>query len=77
VVFASVREFKTKATRLLSSRDPEDDAYLSLSFAAHADFLVTVDKDMLSLSPDALRSAGLGFLSVVSPRGFLEQIGGE
>jgi putative PIN family toxin of toxin-antitoxin system len=59
------------------SRDPKDDAYLSLALAAQADFLVTGDKDLSSLSLDDLRGAGLDFLSIVSPREFLKRIGGQ
>ena len=63
--------------RVRLSRDPEDDACLSLALAARGDFLVTGDKDLLSLSATQLRSAGIGFLSIVTPRDFLERIGGE
>jgi len=63
--------------RIRLSRDPDDDAYLSLALAARADFLITGDEDLSSLSPGDLRGAGLGFLSIVSPREFLERIGGE
>jgi putative PIN family toxin of toxin-antitoxin system len=59
------------------SRDPDDDAYLSLALAARADFLITGDEDLSSLSLGELRGAGLGFLSIVSPREFLERTGGE
>ena len=59
------------------SRHPKDDAYLSLALAARADFLVTGDKDISSLSPDDLRGAGLDVLSIVSPREFLKRIGKE
>ena len=63
--------------RIRLSRDPDDDAYLSLALAVRADFLITGDEDLSSLSPGDLRGAGLGFLSIVSPREFLERIGGE
>ena len=62
--------------RVRLSRDPADDVYLSLASAVHADFLITGDRDLLSLSPNGLRAAGLGFLSIVSPREFLDRIGG-
>ena len=59
------------------SRDPGDDAYLSLALAARAEFLITGDRDLTSLSRDDLRGAGLGFLAIVSPRQFLQRLGGD
>jgi putative PIN family toxin of toxin-antitoxin system len=63
--------------RVRLSRDPADDAYLSLGLAVRADFLLTGDRDLLDLCPADLRAAGLGTLSIVSPSEFLARIGGE
>lgn len=56
------------------SRDPQDDMYLSLAKAISADFLVTGDKDLLSIPREKLKSAGLERLSIVTPRKFLDSI---
>jgi len=40
------------------SRDAKDDHYLSLCKAARADFLITGDKDLLSVSEETLRKVG-------------------
>lgn len=52
-------------------RDPKDDAYLSLAMEASADFLVTGDKDLLSVSSKILEQHGLDHLLIVNPRDFL------
>lgn len=53
-------------------RDPKDNAYLSLALEVEADILVTGDKDLLVLSENELRNAGLTFLKILTPRDFLE-----
>ncbi len=53
------------------SRDPKDDAYLSLCLSAEADYLVTGDKDLLSIRPDQLVSTGFSQLKIVTPKKFL------
>ncbi len=55
------------------SRDPKDDIYLSLAKAAPADFLVTGDKDLLTIKKEKLESAGLGRLLIITPRAFVER----
>jgi predicted nucleic acid-binding protein len=60
--------------RLKICRDPKDDAYLSLAKAVHADYLVTGDSDLLSLTRQDLERAGLSHLVITSPRGFLDQM---
>ena len=57
------------------SRDPKDDMYLSLAKAVSADFLVTGDLDLLSISKEKLKSAGLERLSIGTPRVFLKKSG--
>lgn len=66
---AAIRE------RLAICRDPKDDAYLSLSRAVSADYLVTGDKDLLVLSRERLVSAGLQGLAIVTPKEFLARVG--
>lgn len=61
--------------RLHLSRDPKDDAYLSLAKAVEADYLVTGDKDLLEVPRKALEKAGLFGLAVVDPRDFLKRCG--
>jgi putative PIN family toxin of toxin-antitoxin system len=55
------------------SRDVKDDHYLSLCKAAKADFLITGDKDLLSVSEEALKKNGIS-CRIVTPRGFLENV---
>ena len=59
------------STHLSLSRDAKDDHYLSLCKEAQADFLITGDKDLLSLHPKALKQNGIScqIINVVS---FLE-----
>ena len=57
--------------RLKLSRDPKDDMYLSLARAVLADFLVTGDKDLLSISAEKLAHSGLEHLQIVTPKEFL------
>jgi putative PIN family toxin of toxin-antitoxin system len=59
--------------RLALSRDPKDDHYLSLCKKVKADFLITGDKDLLSLSSEDLRKKGVSCL-MVTPKSFLEMI---
>ncbi len=51
--------------RLKICRDPKDDAYLSLAKAIRADYLVTGDKDLLSITALDL---------ITTPRGFLQKV---
>jgi len=60
-------------TRLVLSRDAKDDHYLSLCKEVRADFLITGDKDWLSLSQENLKKNGISSL-IVSPQEFLEKI---
>lgn len=55
------------------SRDPADDHYLSLCKETGADFLVTGDKDLLSISKDRLKANGI-LCQIVSPQEFLEEV---
>jgi len=59
------------STQLFLSRDAKDDHYLSLCKEAQADFLVTGDKDLLSLDPEILRKNGI-ICRIITPNSFLE-----
>ncbi len=61
------------ATHVVLSRDPKDDHYLSLCKEIGAEFLVTGDKDLLSISQDKLKAHGVS-CKVVSPQEFLEYV---
>jgi predicted nucleic acid-binding protein len=54
-------------------RDPGDDMVLECCRAARASVLITGDRDLLDLAERAPRTAGLGRLAILSPRGFLER----
>jgi len=61
------------ATHVVLSRDPKDDHYLSLCKGTGAEFLVTGDKDLLSISEDKLKANGIS-CKIVSPQEFLEYV---
>jgi len=61
------------STHVVLSRDAKDDHYLSLCKEARADFLITGDKDLLSISQEDLKKNGISCL-IVSPQTFLENI---
>jgi putative PIN family toxin of toxin-antitoxin system len=61
------------STHVVLSRDAKDDHYLSLCKEAKADFLITGDKDLLSISQDKLRANGIS-CKVVSPQEFLKSL---
>lgn len=52
-------------------RDPKDDMVLECCRAARARFLITGDRDLLSL--DVAGTAGLRRLRIVSPRAYLDR----
>lgn len=61
------------STQVVLSRDAKDDHYLSLCKEAKADFLITGDKDLLSISQESLKKNEISCL-IVSPPDFLEKI---
>jgi hypothetical protein len=61
------------STHVVLSRDPKGDHYLSLCKETGAEFLVTGDKDLLSISQDELKANGIS-CKVVSPQEFLEHV---
>ena len=60
-------------TQVVLSRDAKDDHYLSLCKEAKADFLITGDKDLLSISQEDLKENGIS-CRMVTPVEFLEHI---
>jgi uncharacterized protein len=63
----------TISTRVVLSRDAKDDHYLSLCKEAKADFLITGDKDLLSISQEEFRKNGISCM-IVTPQTFLESV---
>jgi putative PIN family toxin of toxin-antitoxin system len=63
----------TVSTHVVLSRDAKDDHYLSLYSEVGADFPVTGDKDLLSISQESLKKNKISCL-IVSPQEFLEKI---
>jgi len=61
------------STHVVVSRDPKDDHYLSLCKEIVAEFLITGDKDLLSISQDKLKANGIS-CKIVSPQEFLEYV---
>jgi putative PIN family toxin of toxin-antitoxin system len=61
------------STQVVLSRDAKDDHYLSLCKEAKADFLITGDKDILSISQGDLKENGIS-CRMVTPVEFLEHI---
>jgi putative PIN family toxin of toxin-antitoxin system len=61
------------STHVVLSRDPKDDHYLSLCKEVGAKFLVTGDKDLLSISQDKLKANGIS-CRIVTPQEFLEYV---
>jgi len=55
------------------SRDAKDDHYLALCKEVKADFLITGDKDLLSISQEDLKRNGIS-RKIVTPQIFLERI---
>jgi putative PIN family toxin of toxin-antitoxin system len=61
------------STRVVLSRDAKDDHYLSLCKEVEADFLVTGDKDLLSITPEALKENGIP-CRILTPQEFVERV---
>jgi uncharacterized protein len=58
-------------------RDPDDEPYLNLAIAAEASFLVSRDKDMLSLMQDDGFRSQYAFLTILDPKAFLDHVRAE
>jgi putative PIN family toxin of toxin-antitoxin system len=63
----------TVSVSVALSRDAADDHYLSLCKEAKADFLITGDKDLLSISQEDLKKHGVSCL-ILTARSFLESV---
>ena len=61
------------STRVVLSRDAKDDHYLALCKEVEADFLVTGDKDLLSIPPEALKKNGI-LCRILTPQEFAEGV---
>jgi putative PIN family toxin of toxin-antitoxin system len=61
------------STRVALSRDAKDDHYLALCKEVEADFLVTGDKDLLSIPPEALKKNGI-LCRILTPQEFAEAV---
>ena len=55
-------------------RDPDDEPHINLAAAAGAAFLVSRDKDLLSLMDDEAFRKQFPTLSIVEPKEFLDQV---
>ena len=53
-------------------RDPKDDAYLAVAHAIRAHWLVTGDKDLLSIPGTELKQYGLNRLRIITPGEFIK-----
>ena len=74
--FQSLCRMVEPGVKVVICRDPKDDAYLSLCAAVGAGYLVTGDKDLLSV--DAVKIPGrLKGLKILTPRQFLDAEIGE
>jgi uncharacterized protein len=60
------------SSNVMLSRDPSDDHYLSLCKEVKAAFLVTGDKDLLSIDSSTLRKHGI-MTRIVTPHDFLSE----
>ncbi len=65
--------FFSVSTRVVLSRDAKDDHYLSLCKEVEADYLVTGDKDLLSIPPEALKENGIP-CRILTPQEFVERV---
>lgn len=60
-------------------RDPKDEPYINLALIAHAEYLVTLDKDLLDLIDESKSAAKefrfkYPFLKILTPMSFLSEI---
>ncbi len=78
-----ILEFKTLVRKLLVHatmvkprrelkicRDGKDNAYLELCLASKVDFLITGDRDLLTIPEEKLLASGLENLKILTPAGF-------
>ncbi len=55
-------------------RDPSDEPYLNLAISSQTQYLVSRDKDLLSLMADAQFVARVPLLAIVDPKQFLDRV---
>lgn len=69
---ANMNEIKT--VRVLNiCRDPKDNIYLEACYSVKANILLTRDKDLLVISKNDLKKAGLSYLQILTPEEFLDK----
>jgi hypothetical protein len=61
------------STRVVLSRDAKDDHYLAPCKEVEADFLVTGDKDLLSIRPETLEANGIP-CRILTPQEFVWRV---
>ena len=61
------------STGVILSRDAKDDHYLSLCKEVEADFLITGDRDLLSIPSEALNEKGIP-CRILTPQEFAERV---
>ena len=61
------------STRVVLSRDTTDDHYLALCKEVEADFLITGDKDLLSIPAKALKETGIA-CRIITPEEFVKEV---
>ncbi len=61
------------SSRIVLSRDAKDDHYLSLCKEVEADFLITGDKDLLSIPSESLKQKGIT-CRIITPQEFAEGV---
>ena len=61
------------STLVALSRDAKDDYYLALCKEVQADFLITGDKDLLSIPPEALKENGIP-CRILTPQEFVGRV---
>ena len=71
--FVEMAKKVSVSTRVVLSRDAKDDHYLALCKEVKADFLVTGDKDLLSIPSQSLKKNGIT-CRIVTPHEFAEEI---
>ena len=55
-------------------RDPTDNKYLETALAARATMIVSRDKDLLALTDEQMRKAGIQRVEILSPSAFLRRV---
>jgi putative PIN family toxin of toxin-antitoxin system len=71
--FVGMAKQVSVSTRVVLSRDAKDDHYLALCKEVKADFLVTGNKDLLTIPPEALKENGIP-CRILTPQEFAEGV---